>query len=131
MLIRALLAFAAAILISPLPAAQWLSQSRDTPRDSGVRSLRGTVQDADGSPAPGAVVTLKNLKTLQVLSYITQDGGKYQFNNLSTTVDYEIRARLEGRQSGKKSLSVFDQRSEAVINLKIEGGKSKRRDDSE
>jgi hypothetical protein len=68
----------------------------------------------------GAVVQLKDTKTLQVRSFITQQDGAYHFAGLSTNVDYELKAEHEGASSGTKTLSVFDGRKNASINLKLD-----------
>jgi hypothetical protein len=87
--------------------------------DSTVRSVQGTVDDADGRPVAGAVVHLENKKTLQIRSFITKDDGAYAFHGLSTNVDYELKAEHQQLGSDTKTLSVFDSRNKAVINLKL------------
>jgi len=99
---------------------QWTNQKKDKPRDRTIRNVSGLVTLPDGSPANGAVVQLKNLKTLQVRSYITREDGKYQFQNLSTSVDYELTATYHDMASSKRTLSIFDTRLDAVVNLKLE-----------
>lgn len=84
-----------------------------------VRSVQGVVTDASGSTIPGAVVHLKNAKTLQIRSFITKDDGSYAFHGLSTNVDYELRAEYQETSSDVRTLSVFDSRPKAVINLKL------------
>ena len=85
-----------------------------------TRSLQGIVTTDDGAPAPGAVVYLKNLKNLQVRSFITQEKGEYVFHGVSTDVDYEVKAVFNGASSATKGLSSFDSKKDAVINLKLE-----------
>jgi hypothetical protein len=87
--------------------------------NTAVRSVQGSVTNADDSPATGAVVQLKNVKTLQVRSFITKEDGQYHFYELSPDVDYEIKADLQGATGGPKTLSSFDSRREATINLKL------------
>jgi len=87
--------------------------------DSTVRSVQGTVTDPGGTSISGAVVHLKNTKTLQIRSYITKEDGSYVFHGLSTNVDYELKAEADKQASDSKTLSVFDGRDKAVINLKI------------
>jgi len=70
-------------------------------------------------PVNGAVVQLKNTKTLQIRSFITQQDGSYYFNGLSTDVDYELKADYQGLSSSTKTLSSFDSRKEAILNLKL------------
>lgn len=89
-------------------------------KESPLRSLGGTVLNADDAPIPHAVVHLKNLKTLAIKTYIADKDGKYQFNGLSRNIDYEFYAENEGRKSSTKTLSSFDSRPKASINLRIE-----------
>jgi hypothetical protein len=88
--------------------------------DTNTRSVQGVVMDAGDNPVVGAVVQLKDTKTLQVRSFITQDKGSYHFAGLSTNVDYELKAEHDGASSGTKTLSVFDSRKQANINLKLD-----------
>ena len=88
-----------------------------------IRNVSGIVQLPDDTPAQGAVVQLKNLKSLQVRSFITQDGGKYIFQNLSTNADYELKAEFKGMASGRRTLSIYDTRLDAIVNLKLEPGR--------
>jgi hypothetical protein len=111
------LLLAAAILA---PAWQWTNQKKEKPRDPTIRNVSGVVTLPDGSPASGAVVQLKNLKTLQIRSFITREDGRYNFQNLSTSIDYELTATWRDFASPKRTLSVFDTRLDAVVNLKLE-----------
>lgn len=83
------------------------------------RSVSGIVTDENDMPVPGAVVQLKNLKTLEVRSFIAKEQGDYYFHGLSTDVDYELKAESNGLGSGPKTLSSFDTHTEARINLKL------------
>jgi hypothetical protein len=92
-------------------------------KESATRSVSGTVTTADDKPAVGAVVQLKDTKTKQVRSFYTQEKGEYYFHELSTDVDYELTATFQGASSKTHTLSVFDSRKEAVMNLKLEAKK--------
>ena len=83
------------------------------------KAVSGLVTDASGAPVPGAVVQLKNTKTLQVRSFIAKDTGEYFFQGLTTDVDYELKAESNGKSSGTKVLSSFDSHPEAKINLQL------------
>ena len=84
------------------------------------RTLTGVVLDKADSPLKDAVVYLKNRKTKAVTTYIANAEGGYRFPNLSRTADYEIYAELKGQKSPTKTLSSFDSRTNAKINLYIE-----------
>jgi hypothetical protein len=88
--------------------------------NANMRTVQGVVRDTQGTAVNGAVVQLKNTKTLQIRSFITRDNGSYYFHGLSTDVDYELRADFSGTTSGEKTLSSFDNRKLAVVNLKLE-----------
>jgi hypothetical protein len=83
------------------------------------KSVSGIVTDASGNPVPGAVVQLKNTKTLQVRSFIAKEMGEYYFMGLATDVDYELKADANGKSSGTKTLSSFDSHPEAKLNLQL------------
>ena len=84
------------------------------------RALQGSVTDADGRFIDGAVVQLKDERTLQVRSFYTQKDGSYHFSGLKVDNDYQVEARYSGMTSGWKTLSIFDTRKEPVINLKLD-----------
>lgn len=83
------------------------------------RSVSGTVTDPAGMPIAGAVVQLKNLKTLQIRSFIAKDNGQYFFYGLSTDIDYELKAESDGKSSPTKTLSQFNAHTEAIIDLQV------------
>jgi hypothetical protein len=87
--------------------------------DANTRGLAGTVTD-DDKPVAGAVVQLKDMRTLQVRSYISQEDGSYHFSGLKVDNDYQVKADHNEKSSGWKTLSVFDARKEPVMNLKLE-----------
>jgi hypothetical protein len=107
------------VVLLVFACSQAFAQSKKN--DTGTRSVEGVVNNPDDSPAAGAVVQLENTKTQQIRSYITQDDGKYHFYELSTEVDYRLKADAKGVTSGHKTLSSFDGRKKAVINLKLNG----------
>ena len=95
-----------------------LAQKRDRSEPT-VRSVEGTVRSTDDAPVEGAVVQLKDTKSLQVRSFITRSDGNYHFQGLNPNVDYELKAEYQGTSSDTKTLSVFDSRTKAVIHLRI------------
>jgi len=101
------------LLLSGVLSAQQKEQ------DNATRTLEGVVTDAAGQPAAKAVVQLKNTKTLQIRSFITQEDGSYHFAGLGTDVEYQVKAEREGVNSSWKTLSVFNSKKTAVLNLKL------------
>ena len=113
-------------LVCALPA-----QKKKDKEESSTRTLQGLVTDKDGNPASGAVVQLKDLRTLQIRSFITKDDGAYFFSGLKVDDDYQVKADWKGLSSDSKRLSVFDSRKTATINLKLEKKESSDRERSE
>ena len=87
--------------------------------DTETRSIDGLVTTRAGNPVEKAVVYLKNLKTLQVRTYIADQGGTFQFQGLSLTNDYELRAEHEGASSPTRTVSSFDTRKQLNVTLKL------------
>jgi hypothetical protein len=85
-----------------------------------LRDVQGVVTDTGGKPVAGAIVQLKNTKTLQIISFITKEQGDYYFHGLSPDIDFELSAELKGKVSPTRTLSSFDSRKQAEINLKLD-----------
>jgi hypothetical protein len=97
-----------------------LPTSRPSKSDlSASRTIEGTVLSATGAAVPGAVVLIKDSKTLQVRSYVAQQDGKYHFYGLSTGSNYQLRGQAQGLTSKTKTVSVFDSHRKVVLNLKL------------
>lgn len=85
-----------------------------------VKNVTGTVVDKSDAPLSGAVVYLKNTKTLAVKSFISNDAGEFRFNALSPNNDYELYAEFNGARSGNKTISSFDGRMNVTLVLKVD-----------
>jgi len=94
------------------------TQNAQTQQDH-TRIMGGKVTDSGGHPISGAVVYLKNTKSLVVKTSVTKKDGNYQFSQLSPNVDYEVYAEKDGNKSATKTLSAFDNRKIANISLRI------------
>ena len=84
-----------------------------------TRSVKGIVTNEQEDPIEGAVVQLKNTKTLQVKSFITNRDGSYYFHGLDTNVDYQLKARSGNVESRTRTVSTFDDRREVVYNFEL------------
>lgn len=84
------------------------------------RTLQGIVTDVQENPLARAVVQLKNTKTLQVKSFLTDEKGGYHFNGLDPDIDYEVKADYGNTSSGTRKITSFDSRREVVINFKLD-----------
>jgi len=111
------------LLLAACFASAGLSFDKKDKDEDKLRMVQGTVTDAQGNPVAGGVVQLKNSKTLQVRSFITQENGTYQFHGLDPNVDYSLKADYQGASSSSKTLSSFDSRKQPVINLKVDAKK--------
>jgi hypothetical protein len=104
-------------------AFQWTNEKKDKSRDRSHRDVAGIVMLQDETPVGGAVVKLKNLRSLQIRSFITPADGKYIFQNLSSNVDFELKAEYKGMASPARPLTIYDTRLDPIINLKLEPAK--------
>jgi hypothetical protein len=95
------------------------SSDHNNTRAIATRSIQGHVLTSSGATVPGAVVLLKDGKTLQVRSYIAQKEGEYHFFGLSTDVNYTLRAEDKDMTSKQKTVSVFDSHRRVKLNLKL------------
>jgi hypothetical protein len=111
------LAAAGLILAVGVPA---VANAQKDKQESTTRSLQGVVTDGSDAPLEGAVVQLKDLKSLQIRSYITKANGQYLFHGLSPDIDYEVKADHKGSSTNTRTLSSFDSRRQAVLNLKVD-----------
>lgn len=93
-------------------------------KETQVRTVHGTVVDKDGNNVPTGVVYLKNLKTQDIRTYISDDAGQYRFSGLNPNVDYEIHAERNGEASATRKISSFDSRRDIVVTLKLDQKKS-------
>jgi len=88
--------------------------------EANSRSVMGIVVGADDQPASGAVVQLKDMRTLQVRSFITQTDGQYHFSGLRADIDYQLTVKSGDATAAARTLSLFDNRKEAVMNFKLD-----------
>jgi hypothetical protein len=65
-------------------------------------------------------VQVKDMRTLSVRSFITQQDGMYRFTGLKKDIDYQLSAKAGELAAGPRTLSIFDNRTEAIINFKLE-----------
>jgi hypothetical protein len=114
MLLRA--ACVAALLLGVNASADQKSKNIE---DNSTREVEGHVTNAAGQPVANAVVQLKNTRTLQIRSFITQPDGAYHFAGLQTDVEYQLKADHDGATSSWKTLSVFNSKKNPVVNLKL------------
>ena len=110
-------AFLLALVVVPAGAQDSKKEKRQAASE---RIVQGTVRDAEDNAISGAVVQLKDKRSLAVRSFITQENGGYHFSGLKIDNDYDLKADYKGMTSGWKTLTVFDTRKEPVVNLKLD-----------
>ena len=116
---RALSIFAVVLLVATALAAQ--KKTREERREEATtRSAQGLVTGPDDAPIAGAVVQVKDMRTLQVRSFITQNDGAYHFSGLKNDTDYQLTAKSGEMTAPPRTLSIFDNRKEADMNFKLE-----------
>ncbi len=113
---RSMLAVAA--MFTLVSSAQ--EEKIDKKVEATLRTVKGTVFDSQDKPIVGAIVQLKDVRTLQMRSYISKENGEYHFSTLKIDDDYEIEAKNNHMTSGQKRISVFDDRKVVIQNLKTD-----------
>lgn len=111
------MAVAAVALLAP--TAVVLHSGQAHAQAATFRSVTGDVTSKSGAKVKGAVVHLKDTKSLTQRSYITADDGQFKFAQLSTGTDYEIWADLDGVKSGSKTISSFENKNAVSVSLKM------------
>lgn len=106
------------LIASPVVFGQ---SRKEKAEEATKRSIEGVVTGADSDqPLEGAIVQLKDMKSLQVRSFVTKQDGRYHFYGLSINIDYEVKSELQGAASKTRMLSVYDARKKAIMDLKLE-----------
>jgi hypothetical protein len=114
------------IALIGLAAAVVMAQGNPKGKESQLRTVRGTVVDNMETPSETAVVYLKNTRTQDVITHLSDSDGTFRFSGLDLNVDYDIHAEKDGWTSASRSISNFDTRKEFVLTLKLDrkkGGK--------
>ena len=84
------------------------------------RVVQGKVELSSGGMAKGAIVYIKNGKTLEVRTYISTADGSYRFGQLNPDADYTVWAEYQGKKSKERTISSFDTKKVFNIPLKID-----------
>jgi hypothetical protein len=83
------------------------------------RTVTGQVVDDSGAPIEGALVTLTNKKTNEKTEFFTKRDGRYVFEDLSFTIDYEVQAKYKTQSSEPRKLSQYDHTAKVVRILEV------------
>jgi cellulase/cellobiase CelA1 len=114
----------ALVMLVTMAATVLYAQGRSKDRESELRTVRGTVVNKDENPVDSAIVYLKNLRTQDIVTHLSDSDGKFRFSGLDLNVDYEIHAEREGWASSSHSVSNFDTRKVFVLTLKLDRKKN-------
>jgi cellulase/cellobiase CelA1 len=112
------------VTLAALAATVSFAQEKPKGNENQLRTVRGTVVDKEEAPLETAVVYLKNMRTQDIITHLSDSDGTFRFSGLDLNVDYEIHAEREGWTSGTRSISNFDTRKEFVLTLKLDHKKS-------
>ena len=106
-----------AVLVDDAPAQ--LFGNKKKRKKKRTRTVKGLVTDKQENPIRGAIVQLKNTRTLVVKSFFSTPDGSYYFHNLDPNVDYEIKAKYQRNTSRTRTVSTFDDRPELIYNFRL------------
>jgi len=84
-----------------------------------TRTVTGQVVDDSGQPLQGALVTLVDEKTKERHEYFTKKDGRYMFEDLSFSVDYDLKAKWKNLTSDERKLSQYDHTARIVRLLEV------------
>ncbi len=84
------------------------------------RNLAGKVVDSAGQPLEGALVTLTNTKSGEKTTFITKADGRYNFEELSLVVDYQLQAKFKTGSTETRKISQYDPNVNTVRILQVD-----------
>lgn len=105
-----------------LGQAQFPGPKKDKDRNA-PKNLTGQVVDKQGVGVREAIVYLKDKKTLEMKTHISDEKGAYRFTGLDPNEDYEVHAESKGAASPKRTVSAFDDRKEVYLVLELGAAK--------
>ena len=103
----------ACLMLGAIPMAAQISSQAT------VRSLSGTVSDTNREPIRGAIVELRNESSHELVTYITEENGNYNFKRLDGNADYVVWVVFRGRHSSTHTISKFDSHMAKVIDFTV------------
>lgn len=105
--------------VAAVPCVAVAATAAETTKVPHLRTIDGQVCNKDGSPITGAIVYLKDEKSLAVKSYLSDDEGRFHFRQLSMNLDYDLWAELNGKRSRTKNISQFNSKPDLHYKLKL------------
>ena len=103
-----------------LAAIVGFGESAQRPIPPRPKNITGVVSDLRGQPIPGARVSIHNVDSGVTRTHLTDDRGVYAVNGLPHSVDYEVYAEFEGKESEKRVVSGFLNRVDNVLLFELD-----------
>ncbi len=85
----------------------------------GMRTVSGSVLNADSKAVADATVFLQDQKTKAIRSYTTPSNGSFYFAEVSMTHDFNLWAQKGKEKSDTRIVSSWDTRTNFIVDLKI------------
>lgn len=84
-----------------------------------LKTIHGTVVDKVEAPVKSCIVYLKNQRTSDVSTRITDDAGQFRFSGLDPNADYQISAQHGPACSDSRAISSLDSRLDINLTIKL------------
>ena len=84
-----------------------------------MRTVSGTVLDANSQPVSGATVFLKNEKTKTIRSFDSTADGHFHFAQVDMSTDFDLWAEKGRQKERDKTVSSWDARKDFITDLKL------------
>src|ERR1700761_4099941 len=114
---RAILA--AMFCATAIPAATMAVPALSAQTSTASRTVDGKVIGKGDAPLAGAVVYLKDTRSLSVKTFICDEEGKFHFGQLGQNTDYELWSEFNHVKSNNKSISSFDDKKSYYFTLTV------------
>lgn len=108
-----------AVVLAVLVLSGVAARAQNDRSRSQLRTVQGLVLDKNQNPIVNGIVYLRDKKTNNIRTHISDSQGHYQFTGLDPNVDFEIHAEYKKMKSSHHTISSYDDRRTFDINLVI------------